>query len=44
MVKRRWNGEEPSTLAELVQQYRKREADSDRLLQQILEKVAEDDR
>ena len=38
------NGEEPSTLAELVQQYRKREADSDRLLEQILEKMAEDNR
>lgn len=38
------NGEKPSTLAELVQQYREREADSDRLLEQILEKMAEDDR
>ena len=33
------NGEKPSTLAELVQQYREREADSDRLLEQILEKM-----
>ena len=32
------NGEKPSTLAELVQQYRDREAGSDRLLEQILEK------
>ena len=36
------NGEKPSTLAELVQQYREREADSDRLLEQILEKMAEE--
>ena len=36
------NGEQPSTLAELVQQYREREADSDRLLEQILEKMAEE--
>lgn len=34
-------GEKPSTLAELVQQYREREADSDQLLEQILEKMAE---
>lgn len=38
------NGEKPSTLAELVQQYRDREAGSDRLLEQILEKIVEDDR
>ena len=37
-------GEKPSTLAELVQQYRERAADSDRLLEQILEKMEEDDR
>ena len=36
------NDEESSTLAELVQQYREREADSDRLLEQILEKMAEE--
>lgn len=36
------NGEKPSTLAELVQQYREREADSDRLLEQILEKMTEE--
>ena len=35
------NGEKSSTLAELVQQYREQEADSDRLLEQILEKIAE---
>ena len=34
-------GEKPSTLAELVQQYREREADSDQLLEQILEKMVE---
>ena len=34
-------GEKPSTLAELVQQYRDREADSDQLLEQILEKMVE---
>ena len=35
------NGEQPSTLAELVQQYRDRDAESDRLLKQILEKISE---
>ena len=35
------NGEKPSTLAELVQQYRERAADSDRILEQILEKMVE---
>ena len=35
------NGEQPSTLAELVQQYRDRDAESDRLLKQILEKITE---
>ncbi|MXV83540.1 hypothetical protein F4X88_05200 [Candidatus Poribacteria bacterium] len=34
-------GEKPSTLAELVQQYREREADSNQLLEQILEKMVE---
>ena len=34
-------GEKPSTLAELVQQYRDRAAESDQLLEQILEKMAE---
>ena len=42
------NGEQPSTLTELVQQYRdlrtKRDTESNLLLEQILEKIAESDR
>ena len=42
------NGEKPSTLTELVQQYRdlrtKRDTESNLLLEQILEKIAESDR
>ena len=37
------NGEEPATLAELVQQYRERDAESAKLLEQILQKIPSSD-